>query len=76
MSKIDFVGVICLVGVIMVAMVPAFAIVPAFVSGGGAAQAAPIAACVPPTHEASTAEETAWRLFVAAACPVNRNKYP
>jgi hypothetical protein len=32
-------------------------------------------ACTPPTEMASTPEETAWRLFVAATCPVG-NQYP
>src|SRR5580692_5709632 len=33
-------------------------------------------ACTPPTNVASTTEETAWKLFVAATCPVNKDKYP
>lgn len=41
--------------------------------------AAPISAneaCSPPNHMLSSLEETAWRLFVAATCPVNSNLYP
>jgi hypothetical protein len=34
------------------------------------------AACTPPTSVASTPEQTAWQLFVAATCPVNTDKYP
>jgi cytochrome c553 len=34
------------------------------------------AACTPPTSMASTPEQTAWQLFVAATCPVNSNTYP
>jgi hypothetical protein len=33
-------------------------------------------ACTAPLQVASTNEETAWRLFVAATCPVNNDKYP
>jgi hypothetical protein len=33
-------------------------------------------ACTPPTQMASTPEQTAWQLFVAATCPVNSSKYP
>lgn len=45
-----------------------------------AAAAAPLyqasPACTPPTQMASTPEQTAWQLFVAATCPVNAGKYP
>jgi hypothetical protein len=34
------------------------------------------AACTPPTQVTSPPDETAWRLFVAATCPVNNDKYP
>ena len=37
---------------------------------------APSPACVPPTSVASTPEQTAWQLFVAATCPVNASQYP
>jgi hypothetical protein len=43
------------------------------------ALAAPISAadaCSPPDHVLSSLDETAWRLFVAATCPVNSNQYP
>jgi len=33
-------------------------------------------ACAMPTQMASTPEQTAWQLFVAATCPVNSDKYP
>jgi hypothetical protein len=33
-------------------------------------------ACTPPTTVVGTPEETAWRILVAATCPVNSNKYP
>jgi hypothetical protein len=33
-------------------------------------------ACTMPTQMASTPEQTAWQLFVAATCPVNGDKYP
>lgn len=33
-------------------------------------------ACSPPTSVASTPEQTAWQLFVAATCPVNTVQYP
>jgi len=33
-------------------------------------------ACQAPSQVSSTTEETAWRLFVAAVCPVNSDKYP
>jgi hypothetical protein len=33
-------------------------------------------ACMPPIQVAATNEETAWKLFVAATCPVNNDKYP
>lgn len=32
--------------------------------------------CVPPMQSASTPEQTAWQLFVAATCPVNNAQYP
>jgi hypothetical protein len=32
--------------------------------------------CAPPNHMSSSAEETAWRLWVAATCPVNNRQYP
>ena len=41
--------------------------------------AAPVSAadaCSPPDHVLSSLDETAWRLFVAATCPVNSNQYP
>lgn len=34
------------------------------------------APCTFPTTVAPVVEETAWRLFIAATCPVNRDKYP
>jgi hypothetical protein len=33
-------------------------------------------ACAAPNHVMSSIEETAWRLWVAATCPVNQNQYP
>jgi hypothetical protein len=33
-------------------------------------------ACSPPDTLSSSMEETAWRLWIAATCPVNRNQYP
>jgi hypothetical protein len=33
-------------------------------------------ACSPPNHVTSSIEETAWRLWVAATCPVNPDQYP
>ncbi len=33
-------------------------------------------ACNPPTAALSSIEETAWRIWVAATCPVNQNRYP
>lgn len=33
-------------------------------------------ACTPPAQMASSAEETAWELFVAATCPTGNNQYP
>src|SRR5437762_1834398 len=33
-------------------------------------------ACTPPTQMASSPEQTAWQIFVAATCPVNNNQYP
>jgi hypothetical protein len=41
-----------------------------------AAVTAADAACQPPATAANTPEESAWRLFVAAVCPVNSDKYP
>lgn len=32
--------------------------------------------CKAPAQMSATPEETAWRLFVAAACPVNADRYP
>ena len=32
--------------------------------------------CTPPTAVIGSAQETAWRVFVAATCPVNQNQYP
>jgi hypothetical protein len=32
--------------------------------------------CAPPSRIHSSLEETAWRLWVAATCPVNQNQYP
>ena len=36
----------------------------------------PQSPCSPPTKITSTLEETAWRLWVAATCPVNVDQYP
>jgi hypothetical protein len=36
----------------------------------------PFDACTPPDRVVGSAEETAWRLWVAATCPVNSNRYP
>jgi hypothetical protein len=33
-------------------------------------------ACSPPNRVMPSIEETAWRLWVAATCPVNQNQYP
>jgi len=33
-------------------------------------------ACSPPNRVSSSIEETAWRIWVAATCPVNQNQYP
>jgi hypothetical protein len=33
-------------------------------------------ACSPPNHIYSSIEETAWRIWIAATCPVNQNEYP
>jgi len=33
-------------------------------------------ACSPPDELSSSIEETAWRIWVAATCPVNQNQYP
>src|SRR5215472_4065428 len=41
-----------------------------------AAAQAPSDPCSPPTVVTGSAEETAWRIFVAATCPVNQNQYP
>jgi len=41
-----------------------------------AARQAQSSACTFPSQIASTPEQTAWKLFVAATCPVNSNKYP
>jgi hypothetical protein len=32
--------------------------------------------CTPPNHVLPSIEETAWRLWVAATCPVNDSQYP
>jgi hypothetical protein len=32
--------------------------------------------CSPPDHVSSSIEETAWRIWVAATCPVNQDQYP
>jgi hypothetical protein len=32
--------------------------------------------CALPDHLSSSLEETGWRLFIAATCPVNRDQYP
>jgi hypothetical protein len=32
--------------------------------------------CSPPNRIMSSIEETAWRIWVAATCPVNQNQYP
>lgn len=32
--------------------------------------------CAPPSQISPTIEQTAWQLWVAATCPVNRTKYP
>jgi hypothetical protein len=32
--------------------------------------------CSPPDHVSSSIEETAWRIWVAATCPVNQDEYP
>ncbi|MGA3294459.1 MAG: hypothetical protein ABSE45_10815 [Candidatus Acidiferrales bacterium] len=42
----------------------------------GAAAAPASAGCTPPTSVGANVQETAWKLFVAATCPVNSNKYP
>ena len=41
-----------------------------------AAQSAPADPCTPPSAVTGTPEETAWRVFVAATCPVNNDQYP
>lgn len=41
-----------------------------------AARQAQSSACTFPSQMASTPEQTAWELFVAATCPVNSDKYP
>lgn len=41
-----------------------------------AAAGAPLNPCAPPNKVVGSAEETAWRLWVAATCPVNNTKYP
>ncbi|MGA8598352.1 MAG: hypothetical protein WB676_26840 [Bryobacteraceae bacterium] len=33
-------------------------------------------ACSPPNHLYSSIEETAWRIWIAATCPVNQSEYP
>jgi len=35
-----------------------------------------LSACSPPNRALPSVEETAWRLWVAATCPVNENQYP
>ncbi len=40
------------------------------------AAAAATDACSPPVSITGSIEQTAWRLLVAATCPVNSNKYP
>jgi hypothetical protein len=35
-----------------------------------------LSACSPPNRITSSIEETAWRLWVAATCPVNQDQYP
>jgi hypothetical protein len=48
----------------------------AYTISSAAAAEALSPACTPPTSVATTPEQTAWQLFVAATCPVNANAYP
>jgi hypothetical protein len=41
-----------------------------------APQMPPLGPCVPPFQMTGSAEETAWRIWVAATCPINSNQYP
>ena len=65
-------GLFVLIFTAGVAFIPAHDSTPPIVSAASAASAA----CTPPTQVSSTNEETAWRLFVAATCPVNASAYP
>jgi hypothetical protein len=50
-------------------------LLPSTIQAPTKAQAAELA-CAPPTQALSSPEESAWRLFVAATCPVNHDRYP
>ena len=45
-------------------------------SSAGAAGTGPIDACDPPSKIVGSPVQTAWRLWVAAHCPVNADRYP
>ena len=53
-----------------------FLMIGALVGTAGASASATQNPCAPPTEISRNINETAWQLFVAATCPVNRAEYP
>jgi hypothetical protein len=49
---------------------------PAYAAESTAKRSLYHAACLPPTEIEGSPQETAWRLLIAATCPVNSNQYP
>ncbi len=49
---------------------------PESAGGADAALSAVINPCAPPDKLAASIEETVWRIWVAATCPVNKTQYP
>lgn len=72
MSRLAIIGSICTCVLIVCGAV----FTPQLINGVGRVQAAGRAPCAPPTQASAVAEETAWKLFVAASCTINSDKYP
>jgi len=62
------------VGLLM--MAAAQGALPRLISAASAAVTPGTDACTPPVAVSGSIEETAWKLWVAATCPVNQNQYP
>ena len=51
-------------------------VAPVMMSTLSVAESPPSDPCTPPNAVVGSPEATAWRVFVAATCPVNQNQYP